>query len=107
MVAMIKKGSTFLKFLSFFSMLPLFKINNHRAAYGDMDNNLYNIDKDTADNLLGTEKNKNMDNNLGNTDKGVVDIPHCTNIAESQMLIFSFVCLLSTKPLNQGMHLNV
>ena len=46
-----------------------------------MDNNLYNMDKDTADNLLDTYKNKHMDNNLDNMDKGIVDILHSTNIA--------------------------
>lgn len=66
-----------------------------------MDNNLYNTDKDTTDNLLYTEKNKNMDNNLLDTDKGVVGIPHCMNILHSMdHIVFPFVYLFLTKVLN-------
>lgn len=79
-------------------MLPPFKINNHRDAYSNMDNNLYNTDKDIAYNLQDIYINKNMDSNLRNKDNDIVGIPHSTNIP----FVFPFAVLL-TKLLNQGM----
>lgn len=82
LMAMIKKSIyIFLKCMSFFSMLPLFKIDNHRASYTDMDNNFYSTDKNIYDILLGIYKNRNMDNKIHNKDKDTVDIPHSMSIA--------------------------